>query len=381
MVSPPFEIVQTTLSGIDPGVNRHLHAVANSRVPGESALTDPMTSTPDRPPTQTATLRQVAAGANVSLSTAARVLRGDSYPVDPALRQRVEDSARALRYVPNVMARNLRRGTPTMIGLIVGNMLEPYYGEIAQAVTERAELSHGALAIVCNMQRDPLLELKYCRQLWEHRVAGLILSGGLFDQWSHGAELDALLRQMIGAGVLVATLSPRGPGMPLFSADNLQVGAAMAQHLLDRGHRDIGVLLGPPQSEVAQQRLRGAGRRLKAAKARFHVLHTDNPGADASIAAIQLATAHPDLTGYILGSDSMALAMLAALRALGRPEPAAGSIIGVGNTRTLPQALATVDISLGACARAALDHIVAAVGRSPAPFFAQPLPVIVQARA
>ena len=45
------------------------------------------------------------------------------------------------------------------------------------------------LAMVCNMQRDPLLELKYCRQLWEHRVAGLILAGGGFDQVTHRDQL------------------------------------------------------------------------------------------------------------------------------------------------------------------------------------------------
>ncbi len=118
-----------------------------------------------------ATLVEVAKAAGVSVSTAGRVLRDADYHVDPALGERVREAAARLGYVANVLARSLRGGTPGLVGLIVGDMLDPYYAEIAEAVTQHAESTHGLLALVCNMQRDPLLEIKYCRQLWEHRVA------------------------------------------------------------------------------------------------------------------------------------------------------------------------------------------------------------------
>jgi LacI family transcriptional regulator len=326
------------------------------------------------------TLREVAAAAAVSVSTAARVLRGESYPVDPALRERVQEVARILRYVPNVMARNLRRGVPTTVGLVVGNMLEPYYAVIAQTVTEAAESSQSALAIVCNMQRDPMLELKYCRRLWEHRVAGLVLAGGLFDQWTHRLELIDLIAQMSDSRVIVTTLSPRGLGGPVFSADNYKVGVVMATHLLGLGHRNVGILLGPAQSEVAQQRLAGAVDRLAAEGVGHRVLHLAHPAAAAEDTARRLAGPHPELSGFIVGSDSLALSMLDALRALGRAEPPAASIVGVGNTRGLmhaPAALASVEVGLAACARAAMENILARVGNRQVPEFTEPKPYVV----
>lgn len=314
--------------------------------------------------TRSPTLVDVAAAAAVSVSTAARVLRESDYPVDPALKERVRGAAGRLGYVPNVLARNLRAGAPTMIGLVVGDMLDPYYGEIAEAVTRHAESRHSMVAIVCNMQRDPLLELKYCQQLWEHRVAGLILAGGGFDQWSHLDRLSSLVRQMMKAGVQVVTLSPRGIGTPTFCVDNERVFAAMADHLVRRGHRRVGVLLGPAQSEATQQRLRGAAGTLTRSGAGFHVLHahyTEEAGAESAAALMERDA---NLTAFIVGSKSMAIGVIHRLEQSGRSVPGDVSIVGVGSPRTsqwLTPRLATVDVSLAACGRAALDHIAAGV--------------------
>ena len=144
---------------------------------------------------QHSTLHDVAQAAGVSVSTAARVLRGSDYPVADELQQRVRAAAERLRYVPNLLAKRLRGGAHPSIGLIVGNMLDPYFGEIAQAVTVAAQ-RRSLLAIVANMQRDPQLELGMIRELWEHRVNGLILAGGGFDQITHKNDLASILRQV-----------------------------------------------------------------------------------------------------------------------------------------------------------------------------------------
>lgn len=324
--------------------------------------------TPSRPPrgvtpasARVPTLRDVALAASVSVSTAGRVLREADYPVDPALRDRVIQSASRLGYVPNALARTLRGGTSAAIGLIVGDMLDPYYGEIAEAITEHAESAHSILAIVCNMQRDPLLELKYCQRLWENRVAGLILAGGGFDQWSHLGRLSALLQQMTRAGIVVATLSPRHIDVAkTFCTDNETVGAMMAGHLVERGHRRIGVLLGPPQGEVTQQRLRGVSRVLTKAGARFQVIHsayTPQAGADG---VHSLLDGDSELTGFIAGSSTMALGVCERLKQMGRPVPEKASVISVGNTFSAKWSaprLTTVDVRLADWGRAALDYV------------------------
>ncbi len=72
----------------------------------------------------------------MSLATAGRVLRNESYPVDKVLSERVRQVASLLGYVPNIHARSLRGGAPSMVGLIIGDMVEPYYAEIAEAITQ-----------------------------------------------------------------------------------------------------------------------------------------------------------------------------------------------------------------------------------------------------
>ncbi|MGE0797577.1 MAG: LacI family DNA-binding transcriptional regulator [Lautropia sp.] len=321
--------------------------------------------------TRTPTLRDVAQAAGVSISTAGRVLRDADYPIGPALRARVMEAAERLGYVPNALARTLRAGASATVGLIVGDMQDPYFGEIAEAITQHAESAHSTLAIVCNMQRDPLLELKYCQRLWENRVGGLILAGGGFDQWSHLGQLSALLRQMDRAGVAIATLSPRQLALAqTFCADNELAGAMMARHLVENGHRRVGVMLGPPQGEVTQQRLRGVTRVLTGAGARFHVIHslyTPQAGADG---VRTLLEGDPELTGFIVGSSTMALGVCERLGQLGRSVPDAASVISIGNGFTakwsVPR-LTTVDVRLADWGRLALDYVVTrAAGGSPA---------------
>src|SRR5262245_38791031 len=162
----------------------------------------------DRP--TTTTIADVAREAGVSVSTAARVLRGSSYPVAEALSVRVHDAALRLGYVPNLIARNLRSGGAGTgaLGLIVGDMREPYYGEIAAVVTAEA-FAASSLAVVANMHRDPVLEIGQCRRLWEHRINGLILAGGGFDQMTYAAELKELLGNLQRSGVVIVSLSER----------------------------------------------------------------------------------------------------------------------------------------------------------------------------
>ncbi|QGY79273.1 LacI family DNA-binding transcriptional regulator [Sphingorhabdus lacus] len=306
------------------------------------------------------TLKDVAAQAGVSLATAGRVLRNETYPVDKVLAERVRQVAITLGYVPNVIARSLRGGAPSMVGLIIGDMVEPYYAEIAEAITQHAEATHKALAIVCNMQRDPLLELKYCQQLWEHRVSGLVLAGGGFDQQEHKEALRALLSRMVQSGVIVTALSPRDLGIPEFAVDNVVVGRMMAEELTKHGHRKIGIISGPPQSPVTQLRVSGAIEAIEKVGGEYEVTNsTLNPGAGAA-AVERLVSIRPDLTGFIVGSGSIALGVMRKLRELGRQIPRDASVVTVGNTRLAEWSdppLVTIDIRLADCGRQALDYI------------------------
>src|SRR5262249_8391733 len=152
------------------GRNRRFSVTVQERPPVGRLTMD------QTPPQRSPTIIDVAREADVSVSTAARVLRRSGYPVKLALQNRVRKAAAKIGYVPNLLARNLRGGDHPFVGLIVGYMHDPFFGAIAQAVTDQAN-AESLMAIVSNMQRNPQLEIELCQRLWEHRVAGLILSG------------------------------------------------------------------------------------------------------------------------------------------------------------------------------------------------------------
>lgn len=320
------------------------------------------------------TLVDVARIAGVSVSTAGRALRDSGWPVDLALKERVRAAAAQLGYVPNILARTLRGRAPALIGLVAGNMLDPYYGEIADAVTRHAEASHKMLAMVCNMQRDPLLELKYCRQLWEHRVAGLILAGGGFDQITHHDELAAILRQMVASGVVVTTLSPRDVEAPSFCVDNRRVGQMAAAELIEHGHRHVGIITGKVRNEVRRQRLEAMVETFAAAGIAYAVC--DLSGDDEATVAAFLH-AHPGITGVVSSTHAISVGIINAVRRAGRVVPDEVSVVAIGNAKlaawSMPR-LTHIDLNLEACGRAALDHIAMAVSGTPPGPWAVPLP-------
>jgi LacI family transcriptional regulator, galactose operon repressor len=318
------------------------------------------------------TLVDVARGAGVSVSTAGRVMRDGGWPVDPALRERVRETAAQLGYVPNILARTLRGSGPALVGLVAGNMLDPYYGEIAEAVTRHAEAAHPMMAMVCNMQRDPLLELKYCRQLWEHRVAGLILAGGGFDQITHRDELAVLTDQMIKSGVVVTLLSPRDLDAPQFCVDNRRVGEMAASELIRHGHRRVGIAIGRVQNLVRRQRLEAMITAFDAAGVRYTVLEPDQ--AEAPEAAISDAlAANRDITGLVASTHMISMGIINELQRAGLSVPDDISVVAIGNAKLLEWStprLTHIDLKLESCGRAALDFIAARVSaqaREPGP--------------
>lgn len=310
-----------------------------------------------------ATVIDVAGRAGVSLATAARALRSEP-SVNQELAERVLAAAAELNYVPNAVARNLRRGSGNTVGCVVGDMLDPYFGEIAESVTVRAEEAHSMMAIVSNMQRSAKLEMEHCRRLWEQRVDGLIIAGGGFDQLTYAAEFEALVKQITASGVVVVTLSPRLENVASFTADNEAVGQLMSEHIMGYGHEQVGIITGSPKSQTTIQRLRGMENSLRGAGARVHVRHAEYCPQSGRAATEQLLTDHPEVTAILSAADSMAVGAISGVHAVGKRVPQDVSVMGLGHTRlslhSLP-ALTTVDVQLAAHASAAVDHIASLV--------------------
>lgn len=132
------------------------------------------------------TIKDIAKRAGVSYATVSRALN-DRSDVNPQTRERILALAKEMGYQPNMIARSLVNQRSNIIALIVPDMANPYFADIARSVSDHAA-SIGYTTTVCNTGWDPKRELEMLHLMQEQRVAGIIIKptafyeAGTFDQ-------------------------------------------------------------------------------------------------------------------------------------------------------------------------------------------------------
>lgn len=313
-------------------------------------------------PEATATLHDVARAAGVSIKTVSNVIHG--YPhIRPETRQRVEAAIDQLRYQPNRAARSLRSGRTDMIGLIVPDLRNPYFAELADDVM-RAAREQGFSVLIEQFDLDRESELAALRD-------------------AHLRGLDGILHSVLTLEQGDATLLERVPvpmvllGERLFESSrdhvtmrNAEGAQAATAHLLDLGRRRILALGSHPDEEMGspRSRLRGYTQALADAGVPFDdglVVPVDLwhrvDGADAMRAVLDAGVR---FDGVVAFNDSLALGALRVLleRGIGVPDDVA--VIGfddLDETRYSLPALSTIDPGRSAIARTAVELLVARI--------------------
>lgn len=191
-----------------------------------------------------ATIMDVARLAGVSRATASRAL-GAYGRIGAETRQRVLAAAEQLRYRPNELARAMRAGRTRTIGLVVAEIGNSFHDEATRAVVDTAS-GVGYQVLVTNTNEDPEAERRAVRVLVEKRVDGLIVIPCSSTGNTH-LMVDG--RPVVPMVLLDRRLEPAETAGQVGSVTtDDRGGAALAVgHLLARGHRDIGVLIGSPR--------------------------------------------------------------------------------------------------------------------------------------
>lgn len=303
------------------------------------------------------TLKNVAQRAGVSVPTASRVLSGSSYPVIDELRARVQQAAEDLDYVPNAQAQGLLRGNTGTIGVLVGDVGDPYFSEIVNGIHDRATVEN-LLVTICHTERDPGRELGYFRMLQSHRAHSVILAGSGLNDESYRAGIAARVKSFRGAGGRVVAI-----GTPVVDVDRVLVnnrdgGRMLGRHLVELGHRDIALVSGPATLVSTEERLGGLKEALDAAGGRLIVHHGPPTRDEGYHAAGQLLARHPELTAITGTADQMAIGALSHLRDHGRSVPGDISVAGFNDidvSKDLSPSLTTVRLPLREMGSTALD--------------------------
>jgi LacI family transcriptional regulator len=275
-------------------------------------------------------ITEVARLAGVSIATASRVVSEADYPVSAQTRERVLDAARALDYVPNALARGLLKSQIKLVGVIVHDITDPYFAEIARGVEDAAEMG-GYLVITCSSERDGARETSYVRLLRSMRAACVIFAGsGLDDPASH-EELPRHVSALRASGAGVVHLSPHAMGEPEVSVDNRRGIASMIEALVGLGHRRIAFVAGPSTLYVARERLAGYRDGLAAAGIELDARLVVESGFDAESGARavdRLLDSGVDFSAISCANDLLALGCLQRLHERGVAVPEQVSVAG-----------------------------------------------------
>jgi LacI family transcriptional regulator len=198
-----------------------------------------------------ATLQEVAERARVSIATVSRVLN-KSDKVVPETRVVVEKALRDLEYRPSRVARRLRMkdGRAHLVGLIIPDIQNPFYAEIARGVEDAAYASEYAL-LLCNSDENPEKERFYLDVMRAESVDGIVLPP--FD------ETDSAVIEIARSGLPVVCVdrSLSGVQTDLVEVDNYRGAIEAVNHLLAKGHRDIGLIEGRTDVSTSRERRRG----------------------------------------------------------------------------------------------------------------------------
>jgi LacI family transcriptional regulator len=195
-------------------------------------------------------IREVAAHAGVSVGTVSNVLNRPEI-VARATRSRVHAAIKTLGFVRNESARQLRAGRSRTIGLVVLDVANPFFTDVARGVEDEAAAS-GLAVILCNTDERLDKEQRYLELLEEHRVQGILITPV--------ADADSRLVPLQRRGtpvILVDSKSPSGSQCSVAVDDVLGGQTAMA-HLLAAGHERITYVGGPIQLRQVADRLDGA---------------------------------------------------------------------------------------------------------------------------
>lgn len=269
-------------------------------------------------------IKDVARHAGVSVGTVSNVINRPGL-VSSDVRARVTAAIQELGYVRSESARQLRAGSSRIMALLVLDMGNPFFVDIARGA-ERVARAAGLGVMLCNSGQDPGEEREYLALFAEQRVRGLLVTPADAD----GGNVAAFARHGIPY-VLVDRVAPEDDGCSV-SVDDVVGGELAVQHLVQAGHTSIAYVSGPAALAQCRDRRAGAAAAVAAAglpEDALTVVEVDHmtvaSGRDAGSRLLGLRS-RP--TAVFCVNDLVALGVLQAMFAAGVRVPEEMSIVG-----------------------------------------------------
>jgi LacI family transcriptional regulator len=251
-------------------------------------------------------IREVAERAGVSPATVSRVLN-DSATVAESYRRRVTDAVAELDYRPNRLARNLRRQSVEMIGVVISDIENPHFSEMVRTVEDQA-YEQGYRVLLCNTDESPDKQRAYLEILALERVLGAIVS----PSDPSGREIAELLDLDIPVVAFDRVVDdPRADAVIVNNVDGTR---RATQHLIDAGHERIGFVGGGVGVGTGSARQEGYESAMREARLAPFIVNGGFRIQGGHSAALELLGADPPPTALVGANNRMTAGALRALR-------------------------------------------------------------------
>ncbi|KXG44190.1 LacI family DNA-binding transcriptional regulator [Tepidibacillus infernus] len=264
------------------------------------------------------TIRDVAKHANVSVATVSRVLNKNGY-VNEETKQKVLEVIKSLNYKPNAVARSLYKKSSKTLGLILPDITNPFFPELAKAVEDVANRS-GYTLLFYNSEEQVEKEQIYIENLKQKYIDGVILAtNSLNKQQVEGLEIP-----------IVVVDRAINKNIPTVITKNYEGGKLATKYLKEIGCRVIAHIKGPDRNINAEQRFKGYIEEVSN-EPWFHeelIIHGNYNMRTATEVTKKLLNKFPEIDGIFAGNDVMAVGAIKAAHQLGRKIPDDLSIIG-----------------------------------------------------
>ncbi|MEW9551746.1 LacI family DNA-binding transcriptional regulator [Nonomuraea sp. NPDC050783] len=272
----------------------------------------------------TRNIKEVAQLARVSVGTVSNVLNRPEI-VSPATRERVFEAIKKLGFVRNEVARHLRAGRSRTVGLVVLDVANPFFVDVAQGAESVAD-EHDTMVVLCNSAGDPGRERRHLDQLEQQRVMGILVTPVEMD--------NPWLEELVARGTPVVLVDSPATGRQCSVAVDDRLGGQIAgAHLIERGHRRVAFAGGPPSIKQVADRHAGIAGAVAAAGGAVELMTCTAPSmtvAGGRIIGERVAALPPGErpTAAFCANDMMALGFLQAMATHGLRVPEDLAIIG-----------------------------------------------------
>ncbi|MFX3622930.1 MAG: LacI family DNA-binding transcriptional regulator [Ectobacillus sp.] len=262
------------------------------------------------------TIKDVAKLAGVSVATVSRVLNKNGYVHEDTLKK-VERAIELLNYKPSTVARSLYNKSSRLIGLVVPNILNPFFPEIARAVEDVA-YKEGYTVVLCNSDEGLEKEKQYIDVLLRNNVDGFIVATNPQNSANYmGLDVPVIAIDRVF-----------NDHIPTVYADNYKGSKMAAELLLQKGCSHLAHIRGPRNISTANERYEGFLQAVTKTQISYVVAESPFELVASEQVAARLLEEHPEIDGIVAGNDLIAVSAVKAALQKGIRIPDELQVIG-----------------------------------------------------